>query len=376
MSIKINCMRKPRLKDNDPENYLYIGDDLYNYAFDLHYAATFQCPDIDTCVPPALKAMIRATPKVANSEHYYARAKDALVETMYQSGWCDGGAVWNEFMMQRAFVGRYPVLEFEGNVGDALGDFPASMYFIEVKLTQLGELLLYAAQPQRHVPIPYSLINGHYSHYTNILPHNITEIIDALILLVNNSEATLDDVLEIIKGPDFPFGGEIKISKEELRKIYEEGQGDFVLLPKIESCDDGVLVSQYAPMIDAFGVDDFEPYDFEKKLDGEFVHWGRKLHVKTNTPKEIVERVLDNDILCRKIPADFNLIVCESGYKVKCVGLMEILTGFIKYQLEEYSRRCYHERYTIDVLKKKLIRGWQEIKEKAGDKRRTKITLI
>ena len=125
---------------------------------------------------------------------------------MYLSNWFDGGAVWNEYLMQRPFVSRYPVLQFEGHVGHYLGDSPASLYFIEVQLNEFGEFFLFK-YPTAFITIPYCLINGHYSHYTNILPHNLSEIIDALILLINKPSASLDEILEIIKGPDFSFGG-------------------------------------------------------------------------------------------------------------------------------------------------------------------------
>ena len=129
-------MKEPRVKDNDPNNTLYAGSDLYDYAFDLHYAPSFQCPDITECIPPTLRAMLRAIPRVANLEGYATGCKNALKETMYLSNWYDGGAVWNEFLMQRSFVSRYPVVKFQGCLGGYLGDAPGSMYFIEVKLNE------------------------------------------------------------------------------------------------------------------------------------------------------------------------------------------------------------------------------------------------
>lgn len=78
-------MKEPRVKDNDPNNTLYAGSDLYDYAFDLHYAPSFQCPDITECIPPTLRAMLRAIPRVANLEGYATGCKNALKETMYLS---------------------------------------------------------------------------------------------------------------------------------------------------------------------------------------------------------------------------------------------------------------------------------------------------
>lgn len=364
-------MKKPRFKDLDPDNYMELGD-IFACVFNLYYYSGFQCPEMPYCIPPTLKAMIKAIPKVANSEHYYAPARKALKETMYQSNWFDGGAVWNEFLKQRHFVSRYPVLHFQGNVGSILGDFPASMYFLEVKLNEFGEFLLHPAHLERPMPIPYALINGHYSHYTNILPHNLNEIIDALILLTKEPDASLKQILEIIKGPDFPFGGEIRIKKEELLKIYQDGQGDLIVTPIIEVKGNDIYVSEFAPMIDDFGIDDFNPYDFEKKIGGEFE--GATLHFKAENPNKLVQTILNNPILSRKIPLDFNFFVFKQN-NVNCFGIKKILSNFIEDLQQGYSR-YYGTYYAKEEQKEMIIEEWLEIKEKFGDNRHTRITLV
>lgn len=364
-------MKKPRYKDFDPDNYMELGD-IDECVFNLYYYTGFQCPELPNCVPPALRAMIKAIPKVANSEHYYAPARKALKETMYQSNWFDGGAVWNEFLMQRDFVSRYPVLHFQGNVGSILGDFPASLYFLEVKLNKFGEFLLRPAHLERPLPIPYALINGHYSHYTNILPHNLTEIIDALILLTKNPNASLEQILEIIKGPDFPFGGEIRIKKEELLKIYQDGQGDMKVTPIFDVKGNDVYVSEFAPLIEEFGVTEFDLYNFENEIGGEFER--ATLHFKVENPHQLLPTILNNQILSRALPLDFNFVEFEHG-NVECFSIQKILTDFINDLQQGYSR-YYDNDFSKEVIKEMIIDEWLKIKAKFGDSRRTRINLV
>ncbi len=364
-------MKVPRIKDNDPNNTLYTGSDLYDYAFDLHYAPSFQCPDIEECIPPTLRAMLRAIPRVASHEGYATSCKNALKETMYLSNWYDGGAVWNEFLMQRPFVSRYPVVQFQGNIGNYLGDRPASMYFLEVKLNEFGEFFLFK-YPSAFITIPYCLINGHYSHYTNILPHNLSEIIDALILLINKPNASLDEILGIIKGPDFPFGGEIRIKNEELRQIYMSGQGDIEILPHVVTNGSSVSFSHYPPFIEEFGIEDyFDEYGFEKEYNGVFENWGTVFRLQTNEPEALMKKMADSPILKRKIPLDFNFIV--EG-KVRCVGTKRILSSFISNLQQEYAKQ--YEGFTSSEVNNMIIEEWEKIKSTFGDKRRTTMTIV
>lgn len=364
-------MKVPRIKDSDPNNTLYAGSDLYDYAFDLHYAPSFQCPEITECSPPTLRAMLRAIPRVANHEGYATSCKNALKETMYLSNWFDGGAVWNEFLMQRPFLSRYPVLQFQGNIGDYLGDRPASMFFIEVKLNEFGEFFLFK-YPTAFVTIPYCLINGHYSHYANILPHNLSEVVDALILLINKPDASLDEILGIIKGPDFPFGGEIRITEEELHQFYMAGQGDIEVLPHVEVKGNRVCISHYPPMIEEFGIEEcFDDYGFEREFNGEFENWGMVFHFQTNEPEAFMKKMADSPILKRKIPIDFNFIV---KHEVKCVGIKRILSDFIKNLQQQYAKQ--NEDSSPSEVNNMIIEEWKMIKSTFGDERRTTITIL
>ncbi len=152
--------------------------------------------------------------------------------------------------MAQPFSLRYPLVHGEGNFGSLDGDSAAAMRYTEAKLTPLAEELFRDLRGQT-VPyrpnydatldepvvlptaIPQLLLNGSsgiaVGMATNIPPHNFTEVINALVAMIDEPEITTQGLLKYIKGPDFPTGGEILSSKRELREIYETGQGTIKL---------------------------------------------------------------------------------------------------------------------------------------------------
>src|SRR5213594_3428668 len=152
--------------------------------------------------------------------------------------------------MAQPFSLRYPLVHGEGNFGSLDGDSAAAMRYTEAKLTPLAEELFrdlrgqtvpyrpnYDATIEEPVvlpaAIPQLLLNGSsgiaVGMATNIPPHNFTEVVNALVAMIDDPAITTAGLLKHIKGPDFPTGGEILTSKRELREIYENGQGTIKL---------------------------------------------------------------------------------------------------------------------------------------------------
>src|SRR5258706_2058506 len=148
--------------------------------------------------------------------------------------------------MAQSFALRYPLVHGEGNFGSLDGDSPAAMRYTEARLTAIAEELLrdirhetvefrdnYDATLREPIvlpaAIPQLLINGStgiaVGMATNIPPHNLNEIVDALVAMIHEPELTSKDLCKYVKGPDFPTGGEILNTRAELRAIYETGQG-------------------------------------------------------------------------------------------------------------------------------------------------------
>ncbi len=164
--------------------------------------------------------------------------------------------------LAQPFSLRYPLVQGEGNFGSLDGDGAAAMRYTEAKLAPLSEELFrdlrgatihyrpnYDATLDEPVvlpsAIPQLLLNGAsgiaVGMATSIPPHNFTEVINALLAMIDDLTLTTAGLLKHIKGPDFPTGGEILTSKRELREIYEKGQGTIKLRGewKVESLPRG-----------------------------------------------------------------------------------------------------------------------------------------
>ncbi|MBU0767099.1 DNA gyrase subunit A [Patescibacteria group bacterium] len=156
--------------------------------------------------------------------------------------------------MAQSFSLRYPLVRGQGNFGSIDGDSAAAMRYTESKMERMAEELLQDIDKDtvdfrpnydstRKEPtvlpakVPNLLLNGTVGiavgMATNIPPHNLIEVIDATEHLIDNPEATVEDLLEFIKGPDFPTGG-IVYNQDTLTQAYLTGRGSVVVRGKAE----------------------------------------------------------------------------------------------------------------------------------------------
>ena len=155
--------------------------------------------------------------------------------------------------MAQDFSLRYPRVDGQGNFGSVDGDPPAAYRYTECRMTRISEEMLAdidretvdfvenfdnttvepTVLPTR---IPNLLINGSngiaVGMATNIPPHNLTEIVEATILLVSNPHAPLKEILQIVKGPDFPTGAFIH-GRSGIEAAYQTGRGRFMMRAKV-----------------------------------------------------------------------------------------------------------------------------------------------
>ncbi|WP_165251402.1 DNA gyrase/topoisomerase IV subunit A [Paludisphaera soli] len=152
--------------------------------------------------------------------------------------------------MAQPFSLRQPLIEGYGNFGSIDGDPPAAFRYTECRLTPIAQTLLselreqtvdlrdnYMATTQEPVVLPAQfpnlLVNGAagiaVGMATNIPPHNLREVCNALVVLMDNREAPLDKLTKHVLGPDFPTGGVILNSPDDIRRIYATGQGSLKL---------------------------------------------------------------------------------------------------------------------------------------------------
>ena len=147
---------------------------------------------------------------------------------------------------------RAPLIEMHGNNGSMDGDPPAAMRYTEARLSEIAAEMLKDIDKKTVAMVlnfddteyeptvlparfPNLLVNGatgiSAGYATEIPPHNLTEVIDALVYLIDHSEAKLVDLMQFVQGPDFPTGG-IMQGRDGIRQAYETGRGKTVLRAK------------------------------------------------------------------------------------------------------------------------------------------------
>jgi len=152
------------------------------------------------------------------------------------------------------FSTRYPLVQGQGNFGSVDGDPPAAYRYTEAKMARLADDMLrdleketvawapnFDGSKQEPTVLPAAapnlLLNGALGiavgMATNIPPHNLREIVDATTVLIDNPDATTDDLLEHVKGPDFPLGG-IAFNQADIKHAYTNGKGGVVVRGEAE----------------------------------------------------------------------------------------------------------------------------------------------
>ncbi|MCX6718935.1 MAG: DNA gyrase subunit A, partial [Candidatus Taylorbacteria bacterium] len=160
--------------------------------------------------------------------------------------------------MAQPFTMRYPLIQGQGNFGTVDGDPPAAMRYTEAKMSRMASELLRDIdkdtvnyQPNydgtRKEPmvlptaVPNLLLNGTLGiavgMATNIAPHNLREVVDATVYLIDNPEAPMDDLFQFIKGPDFPLGA-VMYGEKDIKHAYTTGRGGIVVRGEAEIVED------------------------------------------------------------------------------------------------------------------------------------------
>lgn len=191
------------------------------------------------------------------------------------------------------FNSRYPLVNGHGNFGSVDGDAAAAMRYTEARLAKIAmEMLVdieketvdftpnYDERTLEPVILPSRfpnlLVNGSagiaVGMATNIPPHNLSEVIDGVVMLIDNPNTTVDDLMQVIKGPDFPSSGVI-MGREGIKSAYRTGRGSIVVRAKTEIEEDGkkssIIVTELPFQVNkARLVEKIAELAKEKKIDG------------------------------------------------------------------------------------------------------------
>lgn len=312
------------------------------------------------------------------------------------------------------FSMRYPLIDGQGNFGSVDGDSPAAMRYTESRLDNPAVYLLKdldkntvdfvdnydgSQREPKVLPtlLPNLLINGQtgiaVGMATEIPPHNVGEISDAILHLIKNPEATIDELCEFVQGPDFPTGG-ILYGRDDMIKAYHTGRGRALLQSKYECNEDRIIISEipYQTNKSDMLVKIAELVK-DKKVEGirdirdESNKKGIRIVIETKreaTPEIVLNQLLKLTELQKYI--HFNMLaLVQDGRQPKVLNLKEILVEFINHRFEVVTRRTQFdldkteaELHILDGLKIaldhideviKLIRASYD-KEEAGQKLR------
>ncbi|GAA0372395.1 DNA topoisomerase IV subunit A [Alkalibacterium iburiense] len=266
---------------------------------------------------------------------------------------------------------KTPLIDMHGNNGSMDGDPPAAMRYTEARLSKIANELLQDIDKETvelvlnfddttHEPTvlparyPNLLVNGatgiSAGYATDIPPHNLEEVVDAAIYLIAHPNASLDKLMDFVKGPDFPTGGIIQGIKG-LRSAYKTGKGKIVVRSKteIESMRGGkeqIVITEIPYEVNkATMVRKIDEIRLSKKIEGiadvrdETDRNGLRIviELKKDTPAQgILTYLLKNTDM--QVTYNFNMIAID-GRSPQQVGLKQILKAYLAHKKEVIIRR-------------------------------------
>jgi len=294
--------------------------------------------------------------------HYHPHGDSAVYDSMVR--------------LAQDFSMRYPLVKGQGNFGSMDGDSAAAMRYTEAKLAGISEEMLFdidkdtvdfvpnfdgSCKEPRVLPakLPNLLLNGTMGiavgMSTNIPPHNLRELSGAIIHLLDNPEASIEDLMEFVKGPDFPTGG-IIYNKKDILTAYATGRGGIVMRGKAEiqenkngfqiiisevpyQVNKASLVEKIADLVKDKKIDGIKALRDESDRDGVRVVIEMK---KEAYPKKILNALYKHTPLQSTFHVNM-LALVDGGIQPKVLTLKMILEEYIKHRQEVIKRRTQYE---------------------------------
>lgn len=272
--------------------------------------------------------------------------------------------------MAQEWAMRYTLVDKQGNFGSIDGDSPAAMRYTEARLNMLGEAMMEDLEKETvdmsmnfddtlleptvlPTRIPNLLVNGGtgiaVGMATNIPTHNLSEVIDACIAYIDNNEMTIDEMMQYVKGPDFPTGAYI-MGMQGIRDAYETGRGRIIIRAKadIENGDthDKIVVTEIP-----YGVNKQQLIEYIAQLVGEKRLEGIS-NVNDESDSEGMRIVVDlkRDANARVVLNKlFKMTPLQTSFSVNCIALVkgrpqlltlrDIISNFIEHRHNVVIRR-------------------------------------
>ena len=271
---------------------------------------------------------------------------------------------------------RYPLINGQGNFGSVDGDAPAAMRYTEARLTALSEEILkdidkdtidfidnYDATKKEPkvlpAAVPQLLLNGTVGiavgMATNIPPHNLSEVIDASTHLIKHPRASVEDLLEFVKGPDFPTGG-IIYSKRDIAAAYATGRGPIITRGAAEVVEDKkgnqqIIITEIPYQVNKSTLlEKIAELASEKRVEGirdlrdESDKDGMRIVIELKgdaAPQKILNNLYKHTDIQKTF--HLNLLALVDGIQPQVLSLKAALEYFLKHREEVVTRRTKFE---------------------------------
>jgi len=255
----VDAARVKRVRVEDEMEQSYI-----DYAMSV--IAGRALPDVRDGLKPVHRRILYAMHEMGvTSNTSHRKSSSVIGETMGDYHPHGDSAIYDTLVrMAQPFSMRHPLVDGQGNFGSMDGDPAAAMRYTEARMSPIAEELLediekdtvdfsanYDDRLQEPDVLPSAfpnlLVNGSsgiaVGMSTNIPPHNLGEVIDATIELIDDPEATVEDLMEHVKGPDFPTGANI-VGRDAIYSAYSTGRGRVRVRAEYETDDDQIVITE------------------------------------------------------------------------------------------------------------------------------------
>jgi len=359
---------------------VYIEEEMREsfLAYAMSVIISRALPDVRDGLKPVHRRVLYAMYDASNtSDKPYKKSARLVGDIMGKYHPHGDTAIYDTIVrMAQDFNLRYPLVDGQGNFGSIDGDNPAAMRYTEIRMTPLAEEMLAdidketvdfianyddslkepAVLPSK---IPNLLINGSagiaVGMATNIPPHNLSEVVDALITMVENPEITIKQLMRHIPGPDFPTGGFIH-GKEPIIQAYHEGKGivqmrgkaftetvkrtgkEQIIISEIPyMVNKKRLIEQIAELVNAKKIEGIGDLRDESDRDG--------MRIVVELKRDAVAEIIINQLHKHTQLQDsfgMNMLAIVDG-KPKLLNLKEALKCFLDHRKEVVTRRTAYD---------------------------------
>ena len=359
---------------------VYIEEEMREsfMAYAMSVIISRALPDVRDGLKPVHRRVLYAMYDAGNtSDKAYKKSARLVGDIMGKYHPHGDTAIYDTIVrMAQDFNMRYPMVDGQGNFGSIDGDNPAAMRYTEIRMTPLAEEMLAdieketvdfipnyddtlrepAVLPSR---IPNLLINGAagiaVGMATNIPPHNLSEVIEGLVALVENPEMTIPNLMKYIPGPDFPTAGFIH-GKEPIIQAYKEGKGIIQMRGKAftetvkRTGKEQIVISEIPYMVNKKRlIEQIAELVNEKKIEGitdirdESDREGMRIVIELR--RDAVAEIIINQLHKHTQLQDsfgMNMLAIVDG-KPKLLNLKEALKCFLEHRKEVVTRRTAYD---------------------------------